>query len=309
MVAAAWVVLLLLAAIGWAGRSASAAAAMLGAESWLALLVLFWLNHGLRFARWHLMLAGEGYRVPLARGFSIFLGGLALLPTPGKAGVTVRSVLLLHEGVPANVSLAAYFAERLFDLLGLVALATLILGNGSAAVRWTIALAVGGAGVLAVRVAPWFCKTLQGATRLPGAARRALGWANLFFEHAGDMVGGRRFLAYLALGMAANVATGALLWFALASAGSSLSLATASGIVALSHLSGSLSLLPGGLGGFELALLAQLSAFSVDAATSIAALLLVRIATLWGSVAVGLPLLFAGLRRLRSASRPRQTAQ
>jgi uncharacterized protein (TIRG00374 family) len=69
--------------------------------------------------------------------------------------------------------------------------------------------------------------------------------------------------------------------------------------LAISHLSGLLSLLPGGLGGFELAMAVQLAAREIAPGDAIAAVVLVRMATLWGSVAVGLPCLAFGLRRLR----------
>jgi len=69
------------------------------------------------------------------------------------------------------------------------------------------------------------------------------------------------------------------------------------GILAVSHLSGSISLLPGGIGGFDLAMLAQLAAAGVAPLDAITALSLVRLATLWSSVLAGLPLLWLGLRR------------
>ncbi len=232
IMAAAWAAILLGAALWWAGNSVWHHLRDAGWELWLATFGLFAASHLLRFVRWHWMLWVEGHVLPATRSLSIFLGGLALLPTPGRAGVAVRSLLLLREGVPVNVSLAAYFSERLFDLLGLVALAALFLGGESIAVRWAAALGAGIAGVVAIRFAPAACKWLAGRSRDAGSLRRALEWATRFFAHAAELVAGRWFVPYLLLGMASNMATGIVLWLAASRFGATVGMMDATGIVA-----------------------------------------------------------------------------
>lgn len=295
--AALWALVLLAAATFWAGDM-GLRFALLGGSAWALTFILMAVNHALRFARWHWMLRAEGYAVPAGRSLVVFLAGLALLPTPGKAGVAVRSYLLQRDGVPVNVSLAMHFSERLFDLLGLVALAALLVGSGGEAARWPAALAAALLAFLAVWCAPWICRALRARAADGSAAHRVLGWLQQFADHAAELVSGWRFWPYFLLGAAANVATGVLLWGMVA--GSGVGFPDATGIVALSHLTGSLSLLPGGIGGFELAMHAQLSLFGVPAATGLIAIGLVRVATLWGSVAIGLPLLVLALRPGRS---------
>ncbi|HWH41244.1 MAG TPA: lysylphosphatidylglycerol synthase domain-containing protein, partial [Usitatibacter sp.] len=98
--AMAWSIVVAMAMAAWGGgRMASPEPAFV-----LWGVGVFALNHLMRFARWHLMLGAEGYRLPWARSLSIFMAGLALLPTPAKAGVAARSVLLQGEGVPVHVS-------------------------------------------------------------------------------------------------------------------------------------------------------------------------------------------------------------
>lgn len=295
--AAVWSAFLLAAALWWAGESAFERLRETGWELSLAAFALFVANHLFRFVRWHWMLAAEGYAVPVLRSLSIFLAGLALMPTPAKAGVTVRSLLLLREGVPASASLAAWFAERVFDLLGLVVLAALLLGNGSIAGRWLLALGAGLAGVIAIRLAPRILAFAARRVDSEATTGRILDWSARLAAHAAKLVSGKLFVPYLLLGMAANAATGVLLWAAASRFGSVVAPVDAVGMVAVSQLSGSLSLLPGGLGGFELAMLGQLSVLGMPADSAIAVLALVRISTLWGSVAIGLPLLIAGMRR------------
>jgi uncharacterized protein (TIRG00374 family) len=294
----AWSLVVLLAVLAWGSEALTRPSGAAAGAFALATLLSFAANHALRFLRWHMMLRAEGCAPPWRRSLSIFLAGLALLPTPAKAGVAVRSLLLLEEGVPVHVSLGAYFVERLTDLIGLVMLASLLLGAASGP-SWVVPLLIGLTGLLLVFSAPAILRTWQpDAARSPRLAA-AIDWFRRFFIDAAEMMAGWRLPAFVAIGAVANVATGLLLWFLL-SATPAGDLAAASGIVALSHLSGSLSMLPGGIGGFEAAMLAQLQVLGVPVAQALVALAAVRLATLWGSVAVGLPLLLNGMRRLRA---------
>jgi uncharacterized membrane protein YbhN (UPF0104 family) len=287
-----WSLAVVAAMAVWGGEAFSRAGSV-GSALIAATLASFAINHGLRFVRWQLLLRAEGMAPPWRRSLSIFLAGLALLPTPAKAGVAVRSLLLLGEGVPVHVSLAAYVVERLTDLVGLVILASLLFGalTGHA---WAIAAAVAVAGLVLVKLAPALVRRVKpDRGRWPRAAR-AFDWVDRFFVDATEMLSGWRLPAFVLIGGLANVATGLLLWFSLRGG---LDAAAGIGVLALSHLSGSISMLPGGLGGFELAMLAQLGALRVPPGEALASLAAVRFATLWGSVLVGLPLLFVGLRR------------
>jgi len=292
-----WSLAIIAAAVAWGGGEFLDPLAAVGPRLAFATAGAFCVSHLLRFLRWQLMLRSEGHFVPWPRSLSVFLAGLALLPTPAKAGVAARSYLLQPEGVPVHVSLAAYFVERLLDLVGLVVMASLLFLGGAPATRGALALAIALAGIAIVALAPRACLALQ--PRLagrPGLAR-AVDWLVKFFADAGHMLSAWRLPAFVAIGLLANLVTAALLWYALLGTPAPLPLVTATGILGVSHLSGSASLLPGGMGGFELAMLGQLALSNVSPAQALVALALVRLVTLWGSVAVGLPLLFAGLRR------------
>ena len=260
---------------------------------------IFAVNHVLRYVRWHLMLGAEGHWLPWPRGFAIFMAGLALLPTPGKAGVAARSLLLLPEGVPVHVSIAAYFAERLLDLVGLVVFASVLVGSGTTAERWVVGFAIGAAGIVLIVAAPAMLRFLRARVG-PASLVRALDWTSRCFVDAREMLAAWRLPLFILLGMAANAAAGLLLWASLGDARHGVDLVHATGILAVSHLSGSISMLPGGLGGFELAMLAQLSAAGVPSLDALVALSAVRVVTLWGGVIVGIPLLALGLRRVRT---------
>lgn len=301
---AAWAAALLLAAVAWGG---DAWRGVLGggmlAPIALATLAAFVANHALRFVRWQWMLRLEGYRVPWGRSLGIFMAGLALVPTPGKAGVAVRSLLLERDGVPVDESLAMYFTERLFDLLGLAALAALLIGTGDRG-AWAGALGVGLASVVLLRLSPGLCAALARRTREGTRPRAALDWLGLFLTHSATLAAGRHALPFLLLGVGANLATAGLLAYTLAVLGPAIGASQAAGVVALSHLSGSLSLLPGGLGGFEAAMLAALAALGIAPAAALVGLAAVRLVTIWLGVLVGLPLLARYLAREPAASAP-----
>ena len=121
--AVVWVVVLVIAAILVTDRAALARFERAGPYIAAMTLAAFGANHLLRFVRWQWMLGLLGACVPKMASLAIFMAGLGLLPTPGKIGVAARSLLLVPHGVPIRTSLAAYFAERLFDLAGLLLLA------------------------------------------------------------------------------------------------------------------------------------------------------------------------------------------
>ena len=291
-----WSLAIVAAALIWGGSAFVERLGSIGIELAAATLAAFAVNHVLRFVRWQLMLRSEGCFVPWPRSLSAFLAGRALLPTPAKAGVAARSLLLLPEGVPVHVSLAAYFVERLLDLVGLIVIASLVFTAGAPLTGLALGLAIALAGIAAIAAAPTVLRALRPRVASPRAAS-AVDWLAKFFADAKHMLSAWRLPAFIAIGLAANLVTGALLWFTLAGTATPLAFATASGVLGVSHLSGSASLLPGGMGGFELAMLGQLAALEVPAAQALVALALVRLTTLWGSVVVGLPLLVAGLRR------------
>jgi uncharacterized membrane protein YbhN (UPF0104 family) len=289
--AMAWSLVVVAAMAAWGGG-----AMMLPEPAWVVWgVAVFAVNHAIRFLRWHLMLGAEGYWLPWVRSFAIFMAGLALLPTPAKAGVAVRSVLLEAEGVPVHVRIAAYFAERLLDLIGLVVLATVLLGSGTAGLRWLVAAVVAVLGIAAIRVAPAALRMVRSRVRLGAATSRALDWASRCLTDAREMLAGWRLPFFILLGAGANAAAGLLVWVGVHGA---IDPVTAVGVLAVSHLSGSITLLPGGLGGFDLAMVTQLDARGIAPADALAALSLVRLATFWAGIAVGMPLLWLGMRRI-----------
>lgn len=292
-----WVIALVIVAIVVGDRSALMRIERAGPAIGALTLAAFVANHLLRFVRWQWMLRLLGARIPTAASFAIFMAGLGLLPTPGKIGVAARSVLLMEYGVRVRTSLAAYFAERLFDLIGLLVLAAFFYAGPLS--NWFATAATIGV-VVVILVARYPEPVIAALGRL--VRRRAR------FAAAVDAIGGlldaaKRLLAlphaivFVFIGLVANALVGLLVYGVGMLLTTSIPVGGAIGAVAFAHLSGSASMTPGGLGSFELALLLDLEHWSMPRDNALAIVACVRFVTLWGSVLIGLPLMLSGLRR------------
>jgi uncharacterized protein (TIRG00374 family) len=284
--------------VGW--RDLFDAIATLGALSLIAGLLLAMLNYLLRFGRWSDILRCMGQRLPFVDNLSIYIGGLALTATPGKVGETIRSALLLHWRVPVGASLAAFFIDRLTDLIGVLLLAA---ATGGGPLWWTLAAIAIAAGiglrvVFSARrsetVAQWLGRHHR-LGRLEALLRS--GMVQYVAVWRGPRVVAYVVVAVLAYGIQAAVfaAYVARLW---SDADCNASLH----IFATATLAGAASMIPGGLGAMELALITQLSVDGMPLASATAAALAVRAVTLWFAILLGVACLFWYRRRNAAGS-------
>jgi uncharacterized membrane protein YbhN (UPF0104 family) len=289
--------LLLTLYVGWSDLFASVAA--LGTAALLAGTLLASCNYLLRFLRWHDLLHRMGQRVPPADNLRVYLGGLALTATPGKVGETIRSALLWRWRVPVGASLAAFFVDRLTDVIAVLLLAATT-GGGA---FWWAATGVAAAAGFALRfafgarwseaLAAWLDKrhrfaSLVGLLRT-GMAQYAAVWRL------------PRVLAYVAIGALAYGLQGAVFAYYVQRLWSEANSVDCLRIFATATLAGAASMIPGGLGAMELALIAQLSLAGMPLASATAAALAVRAVTLWFAILLGLSCLLWYRRRAADA--------
>jgi uncharacterized protein (TIRG00374 family) len=274
----------------WAGwREVIAAAGAIGALAIAAALGTSLCNYLLRFARWQRFVKVLGHVVPLRRNLTIYLSGLTLTATPGKAGELVRGVFLKPHGIPYAQSFVLVFWDRLSDLAGVLILA--VAAGGLLASGYSVLLP----GVLLVIVLLWVLR--------PGGAvfSRAL----LFLEHrlsrrVRSHVRGLTRLRQtdanltptLALvgataGASAYAAQGIGLLVLAHAAGVPLDLAGAILVASVSTLAGAAVLLPGGAGMVEVTSVALLAAQGVPQAEAVALGLVHRLTTFWFAISLG----------------------
>jgi len=255
-------------------------------------------NYALRFVRWQYYLArlkvplGSPGGVPTGDSARIFVAGFVMSVTPGKVGEVFKSVLLqASHGVPLARTAPIVVAERLTDLLALVlltALASLSFEGGGAialagaifvAVVW-VACAWRPLGELALRIAG----KLPVLGRLEARLREAYDALHELVRPAPLAVAS--FLALLSWGLECV----SLLVIALGFEGVALSLLEATFAYGGPTIVGALVLLPGGLGATEAGMTGVLEAFEVpgmSTSVAIAITMLVRLATLWWAVVLG----------------------
>lgn len=271
---------------GW--RDVVAAAARVGLFGLTACLLLSLVNYGLRFVRWQAYLAAMGYDLPWKPSLRIYLTGFALTTTPGKTGETIRSVLLQRHGVPYPASLAAFVSERLSDLLAVVLLALLGLSayppaRGVVAIGAAMVI-IGLVFLTSGRLAEALERRLTGTSRSVEVLRHAFAVLREARTcHRPKLLGFAAILGVIAWAAEAWAFHLMLGWM-----NADVDLIVAVCIYAVSMLGGALSFMPGGLGGAEAIMVAMLLWQGLDGANAVAATVLIRVATLWFAVILGL---------------------
>ncbi len=262
-------------------------------------------NYVLRFARWQYYLGRLDVRVPLGESALVFLAGFVMSVTPGKVGEVLKSVLLFESrAIPIARTAPIVVAERLTDLVALVALTAL----GSLSFDRGVPIAIGGAvivGAILVAAAwrPLGEALLRLAGRIPGLRRiaprlrEAYESLHVLTRPAPLVMGGAIATVAWGLECAAlgvvlqGLSAPALDWRGVTFAYSAPTIA------------GALAMMPGGLGVTEAGMTGLLRALTHDAmpvSVATAATILVRLATLWWAVGVGLVALVAFRRMLRN---------
>lgn len=110
---------------GTAGVLSRVAPALLPA----ALLTLVHLL--IRYVRWRWLLHQKGQRFPFFEGLLAYFAGFAFTVSPGKVGELVRIRYFARMGVPPTQTIACFVFERLADLVVVLLLASLIMGRAS----------------------------------------------------------------------------------------------------------------------------------------------------------------------------------
>ncbi|KRB83403.1 lysylphosphatidylglycerol synthase transmembrane domain-containing protein [Duganella sp. Root198D2] len=299
-------VLLYLSAIFWFGWTGTAAAlSSLGLKTILLAALLSSTSYLWRFGRWESSLRCFGHQVPMWRHLAIYLSGLGLTATPGKSGETFRSALLLQQGVRVSHSLAAFIVDRASDVLGMCLLGFAAAWMAGQVLAWAWMLAFGMlllgscifAGFLRQPHAGacwgWLSRAWQ---RLPVKSGQAVleSWAGVWKL---PRVTAYSVVAMIAYGTQALV----FAWFC-AAAGTGVPVAACVLIFVQATLFGAASMLPGGLGAMEAALVIQLTERGVDGGVAVSMAIAIRLVTLWLGMAIGaLSLLSSAKQAARNA--------
>ncbi len=269
----------------------------LGGFGWWAFAAAIGLsltNYVVRFLRWQMYLRFQQVSVPVSSSALVFGAGLSLAITPAKLGELVKSYLLREmHGIPATQTAPVVVAERVTDLVALLALA--VIGVAAYGIEPVLVMIAGGVIGFGLLMLAWPrpARALINLVTTPKFTRR-------FREQMQEMYGGlvalcRPRLLVIATMIAIPSWACECIGFALivnAFPGAHVDVGLAMVIYAASTIAGALSFLPGGLGVTEggMAILLVRSG-NIEQAVALAATLLIRLATLWFGVLVGVVLL------------------
>jgi glycosyltransferase 2 family protein len=267
-----------------------AALARLGWWGAAAVLALSFVSYLQRFQRWHLYILRFGHSLPAPRHLLIYLSGFAFTLSPGKAGEVIRSWYLREHGISYAESLAAFFVERMLDVLAMVLLAALIVADHPA-YRGLI----GGALLIVILVILGVGRP-EIPTWLDSFAARRHGRIASGAAGIGRLLrSSTRLLSVWPLTW--GVALGVLAWstlgmgFYLICQGLHITLSplAAVGIYATAVLAGNAAIfLPGGIGGTEVVMVTLLRETGASLQSAVIAALLCSLASLWFAVLVGI---------------------
>ncbi len=259
-----------------------------------AIMAAIFASWALRFAKWHFYL--RWLEIPLGwqPSLKVFLAGFTMAISPGKLGEVLKAVLVQNlVGTPVSRTASAVLAERLTDVAGLVLLG----GLGVTALPHGPLILGGIAVALVVAVV---------VLRTPGVGRRPaqrLLPARMVEPLRLFVHGGRALLTPRALAVA--LALSIVAWFleclafalTLEALGVTLPLRSVTFVYAFASLAGAVSMLPGGLGVAEGSLTALLAGLGTPLPEAAAATLLIRAATLWLAVTLGVVTVLVAFRR------------
>lgn len=246
------------------------------------------LNYLLRFMRWHVFLGHLGTRPALGTSLLIYLAGYAFTTTPGKSGEAVRSWWLRAHDVQLDDSLGALVMERICDLAAVLMLALLCLSLLGARQGILLLGATSGCLLFALSLRPvWLAalgKRLEGRT---GLMVRLVQTAIGAILRAWRLVTPSMLGMGLLTGLVAWAAEGWGLYLLVQAIHPGIAPGLVIGIYAASLLAGAISMIPGGVGGAEGAMVLLLGTIGLGSAPAMGVTMVSRLATLWFGVVVG----------------------
>lgn len=273
---------------GW--NSVVSASVQVGITGILVALLLSLFSFGLRFLRWQLFLKVLGHSIPWRPSLRIYIAGFSLTITPGKSGEALRSIFLKDHNVPFRKSFGAFFSERFSDLIAVIVLASSGLWMHPDG-RPILILVAGFVIFLlyAIQKETWL-RAIENWVRktLPQRFSHIIEFSLEMLIAFRSCFAPQILISGMILGVLAWGAQGLALYYILEKLNFNIDVISSLFIYGFSLLVGALTLLPGGLGGTEVTMVKLLTLHNVSASGAVAVTLIIRLATLWFSVILGI---------------------
>ncbi len=294
--------------VGWDGLRSEFAKFPLRLLLPLASLSL--LNYGLRFWRWEIFLRTLNVRLPFRESLGLYFATYLMVITPGKIGEVFKAgILRERHGVNLSLGLPIVLAERIYDFLAVLALAVagVFFWPGSFTGLTTGLVTAAGIPVLLFlfQARPVRNFLVRKVASSPLLTRHQIGLDEAS-ETLSQLLGLKLGAYSMGVSALAWLAECAGLWLVCRGLDFPIPLGQAIFVYAAGTIVGSLSFLPGGLGGTEATIIWLLASLDMSHATAATTALLVRLFTLWLAVVVGLGF-FAGFRKMLTEDNKEET--
>lgn len=275
------------------------------------------INYFLRWIKWHYYLHLIGIRdISRIDSAAVFIGGFVLALSPGKVAELLRTVVLREmTGTPVTRSAPVIIADRATDGLAMLVLGAISFGGMlfTSAVDnevlfkyvpyYFTVLAILLAGIIIIQIRPLFLWILNILGKVPVIGRLSKSFHELY-ESSYELF--RPIPLLVAVGIGAISWSGESIGFFLILHGMGLDaswllLWQAMFMLAAATIIGAVSGLPGGLGAAEFTIVGMIELFVLghsDPGFAGTAALLIRLATLWFGVILGLVTAFVFRKRL-----------
>lgn len=247
------------------------------------------LSYGLRYVRWYCLLKWSGHPGPVLSGCWAYLSGFALTATPGKVGELLRIRYFGRLGVSADRVVSAFVFERALDLAVVFVLAAIFIAEKH--IFWLAASFVS-LFLAALVVAGLYPEILMRMSVFCMQKR----WirASRMFDFFVKVLQGCRawikpwpMVISLLLGVAAWSLTSFAFIYLLERLNIQMPWLAALSTYPMAMLAGAASMLPGGVGSTEAAIVLQLKWHEVDISVALLAAVVIRLGTMWFSVFCG----------------------
>ncbi|MFN3135797.1 MAG: YbhN family protein [Candidatus Kryptonium sp.] len=256
------------------------------------------LNYLVRFLRWEFYLRKIGIKIPLSKSFLVFTSGLTMSITPGKFGEALKSYLLkITDNIPISRTAPIVVVERLNDFIALVILA--LYGSFYFNYGEKITLGVGFAilgGIFILSEKKIFYIILGKMKKIIGD--KFITRIHTAYDSALVLIEPKVLIPSILITIVSWLFE--CIGFYLVTYGYSMdiSLNLATFIYSFSTIAGAISMLPGGLGPTEGSMTGLLILNKVSKDIAVATTIIIRFATLWFAVAIGLISLYAFQKKI-----------
>lgn len=257
-------------------------------------LMLTLFNYFLRFVKWHFYLKQIGVRsIPWLESMKLFIGGFPLAVTPGKVGEVLKAVWVKQRsGLPVPKGVSVVVAERISDGLAVLMLSTLgVIAYPRYWPAFVSVLILLVSIIIISQIRPLALSLLSLGERIP-ILQKGVHLLRDFYEGSFELFRPGATLFAVGLGTLSWLGEGIGFYLILLGLGlppGKEIMGVAVFVLAFSTVVGAVSSLPGGLGAAEASIAGMLALIlSPGAAVTTAATLLIRLATLWFSILLGL---------------------